>query len=158
MIHGFHHTSFTVSDVDAAERFFVELFGMERIGGGVYDLDYIRRTVGYPEAVLKIAVLSFPETTGRRDVLELIEYQRPRGEPVDTSTHRPGAAHLCFLVDDINAEYQRLSGAGVRFKSSPNEVTFGINKGAWSVYFNGPDGIALELFQPARPGAADGGR
>jgi catechol 2,3-dioxygenase-like lactoylglutathione lyase family enzyme len=30
MITGFHHTSFTVSDVEAAERFFVELSGLQR--------------------------------------------------------------------------------------------------------------------------------
>ena len=151
MIRGMHHTSFTVSDVDAAERFFVELFGMERLGGGDYDFDYIRRTVGYSDAVLKIAVLGMP---GRSDqLLELVEYVRPRHEPTDTATARPGNAHLAFVVDDIHAEYQRLKERGVRFKSSPNEVTFGINRGARAVYFNGPDGIALELLQPAsKPG------
>jgi catechol 2,3-dioxygenase-like lactoylglutathione lyase family enzyme len=148
MIRGFHHTSFTVSDVDASERFFVDLFGMKRLGGGTYDFDYIRRTVGYPDAVLKIAVLGMADARdGQR--LELIEYVAPRGQPVDTATCRPGAAHLAFVVDDIDAEYERLRTAGVRFKSSPNEVTYGINRGAKAVYFNGPDDIALELVQPA---------
>jgi catechol 2,3-dioxygenase-like lactoylglutathione lyase family enzyme len=151
MIQGFHHTSFTVSDVDAAGRFFIDLFGMERIGGGLYDFDYIRRQVGYPDAVLKIAVLALPTATGSTPShrLELIEYYTPRCEPVDTATCRPGAAHLCFQVDDIQAAYERLCESGVRFTSLPNEITFGINKGAWAVYFQGPDGIALELFQPA---------
>jgi len=144
----FHHTSFTVSDVAAAERFFVEHFGMKRIGGGRYDFDYIRKTIAYPDGVLLISVLAFP---GREsgDRLELIEYEQPRGEAVDTATNRPGAAHLCFETDDIHADYARLKAAGVRFKSPPNEVGFGINRGAWSVYCNGPDAIALELFQPA---------
>jgi hypothetical protein len=31
MIHGFHHTSFTVSDVDAAERFFVDVMSTRSI-------------------------------------------------------------------------------------------------------------------------------
>jgi catechol 2,3-dioxygenase-like lactoylglutathione lyase family enzyme len=152
MIRGFHHTSFTVSDVDAAERFFVDVMSMLRIGGGLYDFDYIRRTIGYTDAELKIVVLAFPVAPGSapRDILELIEYLRPRGEPVDTATCRPGAAHLCFLVDDILAEHRRLTTLGVAFKSTPNQVTQGINKGAWSVYFNGPDGIALELFQAAK--------
>ncbi len=155
MIKGFHHTSFTVSDADAAERFFVDLFGMQRIGGGIYNFDYIRRTVGYLDADLKIAVLAFAPQGERRDLLELIEYRAPKGEAVNTATNRPGAAHLCFVVDDINAEYDRLRSHGVRFKSAPNEVTFGLNRGARSVYFNGPDNIALELFQPA-PKAAEG--
>jgi len=144
----FHHTSFTVSDVAAAERFFIEHFGMRRLGGGRYDFEYIRSTTSYPDGVLLISVLAFPgRETG--DVLELIEYAQPRGEPVDTATNRPGAAHLCFETTDIHADYDRLTAAGVRFKSCPNEVCFGLNRGAWSVYFNGPDGIALELFQPA---------
>ena len=146
MIRGLHHTSFTVSDVDAAERFFVVHMGMKRLGGGLYDFDYIRGITGYADAVLKIAVLAAgsEEDTHR---LELIEYVTPRSEPVDTSTARPGAAHLAFVVEDIEAEYERLLAAGVRFKSAPNTVTFGINRGAKAVYFNGPDGIALELLQ-----------
>jgi catechol 2,3-dioxygenase-like lactoylglutathione lyase family enzyme len=149
MIRGLHHTSFTVSDVEATELFFVEHLGMKRLGGGLYDFDYIRRTVGYPDAVLKISILGSenPEDSHR---LELIEYVTPRGEAVDTATNRAGAAHLAFVVDDIEAEYERLRTAGIRFKSSPNEVTFGINRGAKAVYFNGPDGIALELLQPAK--------
>ncbi len=149
MIRGFHHTSFTVSDVDASERFFVELMGMKRLGGGLYDFDYIRRTTGYPDAVLKIAVLVV-ENDPEAHRLELIEYVTPPGEAVDTATSRPGAAHLAFVVEDIEAEYQRLRSAGVKFKSAPNEVTFGTNRGAKAVYFNGPDGIALELLEPAR--------
>jgi catechol 2,3-dioxygenase-like lactoylglutathione lyase family enzyme len=156
MIRRFHHTSFTVSDVAAAERFFVDLFGMQRIGGGFYDFDYIRQTVAFPDAQMVISVLAFPEDRQTHDVLELIEYRRPHADPVDTATCRPGAAHLCFLVTEIHQEYARLREAGVVFKSKPNEVTEGINRGAWSVYFNGPDGIALELFQPATAHSTQG--
>jgi catechol 2,3-dioxygenase-like lactoylglutathione lyase family enzyme len=148
MIRGLHHTSFTVSDVDAAERFFVGHMGMKRLGGGLYDFDYIRGITGYADAVLKIAILGLG-SGAETHRLELIEYVKPRSEPVDTSTNRPGAAHLAFVVEDIEAEYERLRAAGVRFKSAPNTVTFGINRGAKAVYFNGPDGIALELLQPA---------
>ena len=147
MIHDMHHVSFTVSNVDQAEKFFVDLFQMKRIGGGLYDFEYIRRQVGFPDARLKISVLAFAR--GGWPVLELIEYLQPVGAAADTATNRPGNAHLCFLVDDIDAEYQRLCAAGVRFKSIPNDVVAGINKGARAVYFNGPDNIALELFQPA---------
>ena len=146
-VRGFHHTSFTVSDLCAAEAFFVDLFGMTRLGGGTYDFEYIRRTVAIPNAVLEIAVLGFSDR-GTTELLELIEYRCPKGEPVDTATNRPGNAHLCLLVDDIHSEYDRLRQRGVVFKSPPNRVTTGVNEGAWSVYFNGPDRIALELLQP----------
>lgn len=146
-----HHTSFTVSDVDAAERFFVDNFGMVRLGGGLYDFEYIRQIVGYPDAKLKISVLGFPDAAGQSHRLELIEYLAPTGEPVDTATCRPGAAHLCLEVDDIQAVYARLKAQGVRFTSAPVQVTQGINAGARAVYFKGPSDIALELFQlPSR--------
>lgn len=150
MISGFHHTSFTVSDVDEAERFFIDLFGLERRGGGTFEFEQVRHIVAYPDAVLKIAYLSFPEIAGSRPshLLELIQYLRPAGVPTDTATNRPGNAHLSFQVDDIHHEYARLTALGVRFKSAPQPVIWGVNKGAWSVYCNGPDGIALELNQP----------
>ncbi len=150
MITGFHHTSFTVSDVDAAERFFVDLFGLERKARGRFDFEPLRQIVGFPGAVLKIAYLAFPEVCGARPphLLELIEYVLPAGLATDTATNPPGNAHLSFQVDDIHHEYQRLSSLGVRFKSAPQHITWGANKGAWSVYCNGPDGIALELTQP----------
>lgn len=144
MISSFHHTSFTVSDVKRARAFFIDLLGMEEIGGGIYDHEYIRRMVGIPGAVLNISVLAFPDRGHR---LELIEYAACSGPPADTATNRPGNAHLCFAVRDIHAEHARLSSRGVVFKSPPNQVVSGINKGGWAVYFTGPDGIALELIQ-----------
>lgn len=147
MPHRLHHTSFTVSDVEAAERFFIENFGMKRLGGGLYEFDYIREIVGFADAALKISVLGFPDSAANAHKLELIEYTAPRAEPVPTTTCRPGAAHLCFEVADIHAEYERLRARGVKFTSAPVEVIYGINRGAWAVYFKGPDGIALELFQ-----------
>jgi catechol 2,3-dioxygenase-like lactoylglutathione lyase family enzyme len=150
MIQGVHHTSFTVSDLEEAEGFFTDLMGMQRVGGGIYDFDYIRGIIAYPDAKLNIAVLAFPAHAKGDQLLELIEYMHPTGEPTDTATNRPGNAHLCFVVSDIESEVDRLRKAGVVFKSAaPHEVTWGINKGAKGIYFNGPDGIALELLQPA---------
>lgn len=151
MIQGWHHTSFTVSNLEESERFFVEVMGMKRIGGGLYDFDYLRRHVGYLEAVLNIAVLSFPGSGPNEHLLELIEYIQPAGRPADTAANRPGNAHLCFLVSDIDAEVRRLKAAGLAFRcQTPNEVTWGINKGAKVIYFHGPDDIVLELYQPAQ--------
>lgn len=148
---GAHHVSFTVSEIGAAEAWFAGMFGMVRVGGGEYDFDYIRAQVGMPDAVLKIAVLGFAGEEERpgRFLLELIEYARAAGAPADTATNRPGNAHLCVVVDDIEAEHARLSARGVRFVSTPNAVTWGVNKGAKAVYLIGPDDIRLELFQPA---------
>ena len=58
-------------------------------------------------------------------------------------------AHWAFIVDDIHAEFNRLQALGVRFKSeAPNAITEGVNKGGYTIYFYGPDGVTLELLQP----------
>lgn len=151
MILGHHHVSFTVSNLKRAEEFFDRILGFKRIAGGRYNFPYIARQVGYPDAALDVALLTRNgepfESTGF--MIELIEYLHPKCEPTDTATCRPGAAHLCFLVDDLRQEYERMRALGVRFNSPPNEVTHGMNKGAWAVYFKGPDNIRLEMIQPA---------
>jgi lactoylglutathione lyase len=152
---GFHHVSFTVSDVDAVADWFCTHFKMVRLGGGDYDFDYIRAQVGMPDVALRIAMLGFADGQGMPTPhrLELIEYVRGTGQNADTATNRPGNAHLCFLTDDIDGDYLRLSAAGAKFISPPNTVTWGINKGARAVYFKGPDDIRLELLQPRRESA-----
>ena len=154
MILSHHHVSFTVSSLRETEGFFERVLQYKRIAGGHYDFPYIKTQVGYPDAELEIALLTHKgrpfEMTGF--MIELIEYIRPKCDPTDTSTCRPGSTHLCFLVEDLRAEYEHMTALGVEFVSPPNEVTYGVNKGALAVYFKGPDNIRLEMIQPAQTG------
>ena len=151
MIVSHHHVSFTVSSLQKTEAFFERVLHYKRIGGGHYDFPYIKSQVGYPDAVLEIALLTHEgqpfETT--HFMIELIEYVQPKCDPTDTSTCRPGSAHLCFVVKNLRAEYERMAALGVEFISSPNEVSYGVNKGALAVYFKGPDNIRLEMIELA---------
>jgi catechol 2,3-dioxygenase-like lactoylglutathione lyase family enzyme len=57
---------------------------------------------------------------------------------------------MAFTTDDLAAEYERLTRAGVRFRSEPVAITEGINRGGFTVYFLDPDGITLEMVQSPR--------
>lgn len=118
MITGVVHASFTVSDMETAEQFFVETLNMKRLGGGEYDFDYLKTVVGYPDAVLKIAFFAPQESPAGAVHVELIEYVTPKGKHTCTDTNRPGNAHLCLEVDDIEAECERLKARGVVFGSA----------------------------------------
>jgi catechol 2,3-dioxygenase-like lactoylglutathione lyase family enzyme len=72
----------------------------------------------------------------------------PPGKRGDAGIANPGAAHLAFVVSDLDAEYARLRGRGVRFFSEPNRIDAGVNTGGAAVYFHGPDDIVHELVQP----------
>jgi lactoylglutathione lyase len=143
------HYSFTVSDLDAAVRFYVDLLGCEFVKEQEQDNAYTRSLVGYPDAHLRVAQIRFPAAVGvSSHHLELVQYLSPQGQRGDRNICNPGAGHLAFAVDDLDAEHARLSAAGVRFFSPPNEITEGVNKGGKAVYFHGPDDIVHELVQP----------
>lgn len=142
-----HHTSFTVSDMDRSLRFYRDLLGMEVLVDQTPNADYLGRIVGYEGLRLHTVFLCVPGHPECR--LELNEYLNHQGPTGDLATNRPGSAHVAFVVDDIQGFYQELIAHGVRFKSPPVPITAGTNRGAFAAYFADPDGIPLEVMQPA---------
>ncbi len=150
MLVNYFHFSFTVSDLERSIAFYRDAVGMKLVHTMIHDQPYTSVQVGFKDAYLKVALFTIagiPESRSGH-LLELIEYVNPRGEPTDTTTNRPGAAHLAFQVDDLPAEYARMKALGVRFKSEPVRITAGRNEGGWTVYFLDPDNITLEMVQP----------
>ncbi len=150
MIVNYFHFSFTVSNLERSIEFYRDIVGMKLVRTHIHDQPYTSVQVGFPDAYLKAAQLTIEGIAPTRSghLLELIEYVNPRGEPTDTTTNRPGSAHLAFQVDDLLAEYNRMKALGVRFKSEPVSITAGPNAGGWTIYFLDPDNITLEMVQP----------
>lgn len=149
-LRGVFHFSFTVSDLDRSVAFYRDLLGLELVHTQEQDNAYTRRLVGFPAAALRVAQLAVPgqpRGISTHD-LELVEYVRPQGVRREGRINDPGAAHLAFTVTDAWAAYERLTGAAVRFVSSPNAITAGVNVGGYACYFYDPDEIVLELLQP----------
>jgi len=147
---GAWHFSFTVSDLDAAVAFYRDLLGFVVVRRSRNDSEYVRRLVGYPDAVLDIAQLAAPgPRTGLADHdLELVAYLTPAGRVAPREIRDPGASHLAIAVDDADATYERFRAAGVSFVAAPNEITTGANIGGKGCYFRGPDDITHELVEP----------
>jgi catechol 2,3-dioxygenase-like lactoylglutathione lyase family enzyme len=145
-ISGIHHTGLHVSDIERSVDFYHGLLGLELLARRESKSDYVADVVGYPGAELRFAWLRH---RGGGPIIELIQYVDPAGTPIDPATKNPGTAHVCFAVPDIQATYERLKAAGVRFKSDgPVAITGGPNVGGFGIYFTDPDGITLELHQP----------
>lgn len=153
MIRGIWHTGLHVADLDRSIAFYRDVLGLRLVHLQEQANPYTRSLVGYPDAQLRVAQFAVPGDRGgvsSHDV-ELVEYVVPRGAPQDPQRHRPGSAHLAFVVDDIDTEYRRLTEAGVRFVSPPNRIDAGVNRGGAACYLLDPDDITLELVQPPRP-------
>ena len=149
MLLTYWHFSFTVSKIERSIDFYTRVLGMELVHTQEQANEYTSKLVAYPDAHLKVAQLVVAAQTRERSghLLELVEYVQPQCPPTDTATCRPGSAHLAFQVDDCWKEYKRMRALGVRFKSDPNAITTGINKGGFTCYFLDPDDITLEIVQ-----------
>ena len=153
MLKGWHHSNFTVSDMDRSLAFYRDLLGLIVMADQEPEAAYPARVTGFPGATFRIVFLQLP---GETHFLELIQYKTRQGEPLPTATNRPGAGHICFLVHDLPATYERLTGHGVQFVSPPVLITQGVNEGGYAVYMRDPDGATIELLQrpinaPLRP-------
>jgi hypothetical protein len=83
-------------------------------------------------------------------ILELLEYRVDSRERNPEATANPGNVHLCLLVDDARAWWERAVELGARpvVPEGPVDIDAGPNRGARAAYLRIHDGITLELFQP----------
>jgi catechol 2,3-dioxygenase-like lactoylglutathione lyase family enzyme len=132
-----HHTSLAVSDLDRAIDFYRRAFGYDVrfVERGM--AEQIARLTGIPGLTCDLAQLGSP-VSGH--VLELIAFNGAAvGEPKPL---RPGAAHVCFHVDDLEAALALVENLGaVRL----GEITQ-FDEGR-SVYCREPAGSFFELEQ-----------
>lgn len=144
MIKAIEHFSFTVSNLENSLHFFCDQLGLE--AGPIMEVDHpdVQQIVGMNDAKLRISLVKLPGN----QTIELIEYTRPQGKPLDLATCNTGVAHIAFEVNDINALYQNLSAQGIIFVSKPVWAPANNGKGQWGVcYLKGPDEITLEMIE-----------
>lgn len=150
MITGFLHFEITTRDADRALAFYRDHFGMRLLSDRIVEPGgYVERVVGIPGARVRIVHMQ-----GYGFNFELLEYLEPRGEPRAREPNDAGSAHLCFVTDDLDADFERLVAAGVKVRSTgghPIGVTGGPNDGGKTIYVEDPDGNPVELVQLVRP-------
>ena len=132
------HVSYTVSDLDRSVAFYAQ-FGYEPVNRYAASGPELDVAVATENADMEIQVMRRPDG----GMLELISYVRQPSERAARNSV-VGAAHLAFVVGDIQAAYEELTADGVEFLSEPNTDRYGEK---W-VYFRDPDGITVELMQP----------
>jgi catechol 2,3-dioxygenase-like lactoylglutathione lyase family enzyme len=141
---GFGHIGLQVSDVERSRAYYRDIIGLVDVERVTRDEPYLSAVTGYEGVRLEIALL-VERTSGV--LLELVEYPTGLGRPIDPATANPGTAHVCFIVDDVDAVYERATDAGFGTVNPPVTPTAGRWIGGRSVYLLDPDGIRVELVQ-----------
>jgi len=124
MIKDLDHLALITTDVHRAARFFIDLLGFKESG---------RLETSHSGTII------FVSLGGTQ--LELFGTGDAAAAPA--ADRAVGFKHLALLVDDIDAEYERLKAAGVEFTMVPTTVDSGLR----IAFFTDPDGNALELMQ-----------
>jgi catechol 2,3-dioxygenase-like lactoylglutathione lyase family enzyme len=144
IITGVDHVGLTVTDLDRSIKFYTEILECSVVVEQEKEGGYLAAIVGYPDAHVKMAHLQPPGSSQR---IELFEYRSPKSAPRELEPRNVGNAHVCFVVNDLAALYNRLVENEVSTFSPPVEVDTGVNKGGCALYLRDPDGITIEVFQ-----------
>ena len=138
MIKKFDHVTLVVRDLGAARKFF-GLLGFQEttavvISGKVMD-DYMG--VSGLEADHVTLAIENPHTE-----VQLLHYRHPAMIDDRDIRHlnKIGFNHICFGVDDLEAEITRLTAAGVKLRNKM--LDFHSRK---LVFLEGPEGVTVEL-------------
>lgn len=126
---GLGHVGLNVTDLDRAERFFQDGLGFRTLARSDFN--------GSPYALL-----------GQDGVLSLTLWQQSAGA---FSVSTPGLHHLAFQVTDadlLDGIRRRLEDSGARILHG-GAVAQSEGGSSSALYFEGPDGIRLEVSAPS---------
>jgi len=142
MVKNFDHLTLVVRDVNRAKAFF-GLLGFEETISVVISGEPFAGYMGVPGIEAEHVTLVLENVSPRTEI-QLLKYLHPEplSDPAIRDLHRIGFNHVCFAVDDIEAEVTKIRAAGFRTR---NEVmNFHSRK---LVFIDGPEGVTVELAQ-----------
>lgn len=144
---GVEHIGFTVPDIEAATRFFVDVIGCQH----VYSLgpfedgegDWMTRHLNvHPRA--RVRELRFLRC-GHGPNFEIFEYEAPGQSRTPPANSDVGGHHLAFYVESFDTALAYLRARGLRILGEPTVREAGPSAGQTWVYFLAPWGMQLEL-------------
>ena len=142
-----HHIGTTVVDLEKSIDFWERFLGVASRGRRLLDAPHVGGIVGHPGVVINMCWVDLP---GGDTALELLHYQNRDGTQLDDDTIHQGNVHLCFQVRDIDAAWTRAVSCGARpVSNAPIDILVGPAKGGRAAYLRNPDGVTIELLQPA---------
>ena len=142
MLRHFDHVTIVVRDIEAAKHFF-GLLGFEEDKMVVIEGKKFSAYMGVDGIEAEHVTLALANVSPRTEV-QLLKYRHPDPlvDPDIGNLAKLGFNHICFAVDDLEAELARLKANGVTTRNDVME--FNDRK---LVFLCGPEGVTVELAQ-----------
>jgi len=135
------HIGISTPNLKRLMDFYIKQMGCVEIGQLEWPVgtDRVDKVVGLRGSSAKNSMVRLGDVC-----IEFFEFAapKPKTKPKDYPANDHGISHFCFLVEDIHAEYDRLSAVGVPFNTEPQKFD-----GVWATYGRDPDGNIFELMQ-----------
>jgi catechol 2,3-dioxygenase-like lactoylglutathione lyase family enzyme len=138
----FDHLTIVVRDIDRAKAFF-GLLGFKEAISVIIAGEPFASYMGVPGIEAQHVTLVLENASPRTEI-QLLRYLHPDPlpDPHIRDLHKLGMNHICFAVDDIEAEVAKLRASC--FKTRNEIMDFHSRK---LVFIEGPEGVAVELSQ-----------
>jgi catechol 2,3-dioxygenase-like lactoylglutathione lyase family enzyme len=142
MLKNFDHVTIVVRDVERAKTFFGVL-GFKQAISTVIAGEPFASYMGVPGIEAEHVTLVLENASPRTEI-QLLRYRHPQAlpDPNIGDLHKLGFNHVCFAVDDIEAEVAKLRANG--FRTRNQIMDFHSRK---LVFIEGPEGVTIELSQ-----------
>ena len=138
---GLHHVALSTSDLDRCLDFYCNVLGAELASSK------LTWKIGDKQSDASLQVTDssarFAHIKVGKAFIEIFEFHTPEPVNPDRRSVDIGIAHLCFQVDNLALEYQRLKTSGMVFHSEP--VVYG--DGSKYVYGRDIDDNIIELLE-----------
>jgi catechol 2,3-dioxygenase-like lactoylglutathione lyase family enzyme len=138
----FDHLTIVVRDVDRAKAFFA-LLGFKEAISVIIAGEPFASYMGVPGIEAEHVTLVLEKVSPRTEI-QLLRYRHP--DPLPDAhirdLHKLGMNHICFAVDDIEAEVAKFRAAG--FTTRNEIMDFHSRK---LVFLEGPEEVTVELSQ-----------
>ena len=140
MIKRFDHVTIVVRDIEKAKQF-LGLLGFKEDKSVVITGEKFSKYMGVDGIEADHVTLALTNSSQRVE-MQLLRYRHPDPipDPNIASLNKLGFNHVCFAVDNLETEVERLKANGVQFRNDIMDF-----HGRKLIFITGPEGITLEL-------------
>lgn len=145
MVKSFDHVTIVVRDLDKAKAFFA-LLGFKETKVAIATGKVMEEYMGVAGIEADHVTLALEHVTPHTEV-QLLHYRKPAPlpDPNIDRLNKLGFNHVCFAVDNLDAEIARLKAAGVELRNKA--MDFHDRK---LVFLRGPEHVTVELAEWTR--------